>query len=60
MLLFRKIEISEEKYPIIKLRISCGSGVYMRCIVNDIGEKIGVKALALKIIRTRLGEYNIK
>lgn len=48
-----------EKYPTIKLRISCGSGAYMRSIANDIGEKLGVPALALKIVRTKVGGYGI-
>ena len=46
-----------EKYPVIKLRISCGSGAYMRSIANDIGEKLGVPALAFKIVRTKVGEF---
>ena len=48
-----------EKYPVVKLRISCGSGAYMRSIANDIGEKLGVPALAFKIVRTKVGEYEI-
>jgi tRNA pseudouridine55 synthase len=49
----------EEKYFVIKLRISCGSGAYMRSIANDIGVTLGIPALALKIIRTKIGEYRI-
>ncbi len=49
----------EEKYYVIKLRISCGSGVYVRGIANEIGEKLGVGALALKIVRTKVGDYSI-
>ena len=49
----------EEKYFVIKLRISCGSGAYMRSIANDIGEKLGLPVLAFKIVRTKVGEYSI-
>ncbi len=49
----------KEKYPVIKLRISCGGGVYVRGIADEIGEKLGIGALALKIVRTRVGEYGI-
>jgi len=55
-------ELKDKKdiiFPIIKLKTSCGSGVYVRGIANEIGEKLGVPALALKIIRTKVGEYNI-
>lgn len=51
---------SELIYPIFRLKISCGSGVYMRSIANDMGEILGVGALALKIVRIRVGEYILK
>jgi tRNA pseudouridine55 synthase len=49
----------KESYPFVKLRISCGSGVYVRGIAHEIGEKLGIPALALKIVRTKVGEYSI-
>lgn len=49
----------KEEYKIIKLRVTCGSGVYVRSIANDIGELVGVPALAFKIIRTRVGSFKI-
>lgn len=49
----------DEKYSIIKLRISCGSGVYVRCIANDLGKSLGIPALALKIVRTKVREYSL-
>lgn len=52
-------EKKDEKYFCAKLRISCGSGVYVRGIANDIGKELGVGALALKIVRTEVGEYSI-
>lgn len=47
----------EEKYPIIKLQISCGSGVYVRGIADELGKKLGIPALALSIKRTKIGGY---
>jgi len=49
----------EEKYKVIKLRIVCGSGVYVRSIANEIGVVLGVPSLALSIKRTKVGEYKI-
>ena len=49
----------EEKFKIIKLKIICGSGVYVRGIAHDIGLALGVPALAFKIVRTRVGKYSI-
>ena len=49
----------ENKYKILKLRVSCGSGVYVRSIAHELGKKLGVPALALNIKRTKVGEYEI-
>lgn len=46
-----------ENYRTLKLKIKCGSGVYVRAIANDIGVLLGVPSLALSIKRTRVGEY---
>ncbi len=47
----------DEKFPILKIRVSCGSGVYVRVLAHDIGEKLNIPALALNIKRTKVGEY---
>jgi len=44
---------------IISIKVSCTSGTYMRTLANSIGEKIGIPALALKIKRTKVGEFII-
>jgi len=49
----------EENYKTVTLKISCGSGVYVRGLANDIGEEIGIPILALDIKRTRVGEYHL-
>jgi tRNA U55 pseudouridine synthase TruB len=49
----------EEKYSIIKLRISCGSGVYVRGIANDVGLSLEIPSLALSIVRTKVGDFEI-
>ena len=50
----------ENKYKTITLKISCGSGVYVRSIAHDLGKKFGIPALALNIKRTKVGEYKNK
>jgi tRNA pseudouridine(55) synthase len=49
----------EEQYKTITLKISCGSGVYVRGIAHELGISLGVPALALNIKRTKVGEYEI-
>lgn len=47
------------QFQTMTVRISCGSGVYVRSIAHELGIALGVPALALNIIRTRIGDYTI-
>lgn len=47
----------EREYPCVSVRISCSSGTYMRSIAERLGESLGVPALALHILRTKVGDY---
>ncbi len=49
----------DEEYKTITLRIVCGSGVYVRSIAHEIGLALNQPALALRIVRTKVGEYKI-
>lgn len=61
--LFQKIpldvvsrEVSGE-FVVVKIRVVCGSGAYMRSLTGRIGEALGTKGLALSIHRTKIGKY---
>jgi tRNA U55 pseudouridine synthase TruB len=43
------------EFRILRLRVSCGTGAYMRTLAGRIGEAFGTKGLALSINRTKLG-----
>lgn len=43
-----------EKYLIIKLKVHCSSGVYMRQLAEEVGQKFGISSLAFSIKRTRM------
>lgn len=43
-----------------KLKISCSSGTYVRSLVHDLGNYLGMGAIALDILRTKVGLYVIK
>ena len=43
-------------YFIVTLQIRCSSGAYMRTLAEKLGESLGVRALAWKIKRTKIGE----
>ncbi|MDD5050466.1 MAG: hypothetical protein PHV93_01860 [Candidatus Pacebacteria bacterium] len=53
-------EKSVEPFQVIKILVSCSSGTYMRSLAYEIGKKVGTGALALNIIRTKVGKYEIK
>lgn len=45
-----------EIFQVVSLTVVCGSGTYMRELAHDIGKKLGISALAYKIVRTKVGE----
>lgn len=49
--------IAQRKFVVLRLRVVCGSGTYMRSLSGRIGEALGTKALALSIRRTTIGRY---
>lgn len=42
------------------IKISCSSGAYARSIAHSLGIELGIPALALHILRTRVGEYTVE
>jgi len=48
-----------EQNEIIKIKVNCSSGTYMRLLAEKIGEKLGSSALAFSIRRTRVGEFEL-
>ncbi len=48
---------SIEKFLVVKFKIKCGSGTYVRGIANSLGEKVGIPALAFSIKRTKIGKW---
>lgn len=49
----------QSEFPIISIRVKCTSGTYMRSLANNIGEKVGIPALALDIKRIKIGKLTI-
>lgn len=45
------------EFLVMKMKVVCESGTYMRSLANHIGELIGLPALALSIHRTRVGDF---
>lgn len=48
-------ECPGKRFALIRLRVACGSGTYMRSLAGRIGKSLGTNALALSIHRTKIG-----
>ncbi len=46
-------------FPCATIKVSCSSGTYVRSIAHGLGRELGVPALALHILRTKVGEYDV-
>lgn len=62
----KKIEIldfkkgTDSSYPIVKLKIVCGKGVYIRQLAVDLGKALGVPAYLKSLVRIRVGGFSLK
>lgn len=50
----------KELLTVSSFRIHCSSGTYIRSLANELGKKIGSGAIALDILREKVGEYSLK
>jgi tRNA pseudouridine55 synthase len=68
---FRQVEILErwdaffrthpdEVFKTARFSITCSSGTYVRSLVNALGLQLGVGAVTLEILRTKVGEYGLE
>lgn len=51
------LEIVEYQWPILRLRVHCGKGVYIRSLARDIGAALETGAYLTHLDRERVGEY---
>lgn len=54
------IEVLEEEHPEYVFKVECSKGTYIRTLCHDIGEKLGCGAVMTKLIRSRVGEFEIE
>lgn len=56
----KEIELVDYAYPLLKLRVVCGKGVYIRSIARDIGEALGTGGYVSALERTRIGDFTLE
>src|SRR3990167_4127767 len=54
------IEILDWQWPVLRLRVVCGSGTYIRSLGYDIGRVLGCGAYVRALTRTRVGNFTLK
>lgn len=55
-----RIEITNYVYPRLELRVTCGSGTYIRALARDIGQALHVGGYAFALQRTAIGSIKIE
>jgi tRNA pseudouridine55 synthase len=55
-----EFEITAINLPIVSFRIICSKGTYIRSLVRDFGNELGVGAYLSKLCRTRIGQFHLK
>lgn len=50
------IELLGYEWPLVRLRIDCGRGTYIRAIARDLGEALKTGGHLTALVRTRVGE----
>ncbi len=46
-----------QQFTVAKFKINCSRGSYVRSLANELGELVSTGAIALSILRTKVGEY---
>ncbi len=54
-----ELEIVENNFPDIKLKVRCGKGTYIRSLAYDLGKALKSGAHLAGLVRTRIGEFTI-
>jgi tRNA pseudouridine55 synthase len=56
----KKLEVLEFDGINAKIIVVCSSGTYIRTLAHDIGQQLGVGAVMTGLVRTKIGEFDVK
>ena len=57
---FYEIEILDISFPLVRFRVTCSKGTYIRTLCNDIGEKLGCGGAMEELLRTQSGNFTLE
>ena len=55
-----ELEILEVKLPLVRFRVNCSKGTYIRTLCQDIGEKAGCGGAMESLLRSRVDRFEVK
>lgn len=55
----KEFVITKVSLPDVHFRVICSKGTYIRSLVRDLGETLGVGAYLSQLCRTRIGDYHL-
>ena len=58
--LISSLELTFFEYPHFELKMTCGTGTYVRSLGRDIARKLGSDAVMTKLVRTAIGPFDIE
>lgn len=59
LLVIDEIEVLDFSLPVLKIRVVCSKGTYIRALARDIGQALGSGAHLIGLERTRIGEVTL-
>ncbi|MDF1808713.1 MAG: tRNA pseudouridine(55) synthase TruB [Phycisphaerales bacterium] len=54
-----EIEILDYEWPILKIRVVCGKGTYIRSLGRDIGNEVGAGGMLTALRRSKVGQFSL-
>ncbi len=55
-----ELEILEIHLPVVKLRVLCSKGTYIRTLCDDIGAELGCGGTMQSLVRTKVGPFTLE
>ncbi|AWB67085.1 tRNA pseudouridine(55) synthase TruB [Saccharobesus litoralis] len=56
---FYTIEVLEVALPVVRMRVICSKGTYIRTLIDDMGEKLGCGAHVTQLRRIKVGDFPV-
>ena len=57
MIIIDEIELLENYKNLLKIRVKCGRGTYIRVLAKDIANAMGTVGYLKSLVRTQVGEF---